>query len=94
MAIIIELKDYRIETAQAPYSRGYPRNLPIPGVWVVRKSDGAFHGIADEFAFPILWERAHGTPEEEIREWVQDWVEEHHVPYPDEWKQPAELVVG
>jgi hypothetical protein len=59
-------------------------------VRIARKSDGAFVELAAETAFGILWERAYGTPEGEIREWVKDLICACHA---NDW-QRSEVVEG
>jgi hypothetical protein len=90
MTELLNLDGYRIETAQEPYRPGQTRNLPEPQVRIVRKSDGTFMELSRDAAFGILWERAHGTPEEETREWVQDLVREF---YAENWQRPR-VVAG
>lgn len=79
MATVIELEGYRVETVQASYRLGQTSYLLPPRVRIVRKADDAFieFGQECELAFRLLWECASGTPEDETREWVQDWIEFH-----------------
>jgi hypothetical protein len=94
MATILNLEAHRVETAQAAYGPGQTRNLPEPRVILARKSDGAFVELPNETAFTILWERLHGTPEDEMREWVQALVVAPCQEADDWQRAPAETVAG
>jgi hypothetical protein len=48
MATILNLEAHRVETAQAAYVPGKTRNLPEPGVRIVRKADRAFVEFGNE----------------------------------------------
>jgi hypothetical protein len=60
-------------------------------VILVRKADGAFRELLNETAFAILWERVHGTPDDEMREWVQALICDPS-DEADDWQHRAEAV--
>jgi hypothetical protein len=73
MTVILELKDYRVETFQ-------PADYPRDGgeLHLVRKRDGAFLDLlrcAHDEAVALIWETAHGFPKEEMKAWMQEWID-------------------
>lgn len=76
MTVLIDLEHYRFETFQEPYTLGPQAELPTPCVRVIRKYDGRHLDLDRDSGpvFPLLWTTAHGTPEAETAEWLQDWV--------------------
>jgi hypothetical protein len=91
MATVIDLDTYRIETFQLPYEPGRKAGLPEPQVWLVRKSDGAYAPLEreSELSFGVLWERAHGIPEAETREWAQELADRYWGDPDAGWIEPA-----
>jgi hypothetical protein len=89
MAIIIDMKNYRVETYRAPHALGQTRELPTPTVRIVRKADDAFIEldlVGGPLAYELLWEVAHG--EAGVAQYVQEWIDYFEADWGEEcWKK-------